>query len=171
MQGRESERSMSVPYCLSWRRAFWFCFTIAWYTTPKEPFPMIRSFWKTHCEGWFGSSELAADGSAEHRTNQHLALTRCKQRGSARARRQTPSPPAGSRRCQVASSPIFIAFTPLSMEDEAAIVASFQRSSGKPSRRHSRPVLPHTERQAFGTCSFPGAMADQGRIESVVPDA
>ena len=26
---------------------------------------MIRSFWKTHCEGWFGSSELAADGSAE----------------------------------------------------------------------------------------------------------
>ena len=26
---------------------------------------MIRSFWKIHCEGWFGSSELAADGSAE----------------------------------------------------------------------------------------------------------
>ena len=22
---------------------------------------MIRSFWKTHCEGWFGSSELAAE--------------------------------------------------------------------------------------------------------------
>jgi hypothetical protein len=26
---------------------------------------MMRSFWKIHCEGWFGSSELAADGSAE----------------------------------------------------------------------------------------------------------
>ena len=84
---------------------------------------MIRSFWKTHCEGWFGSSELAADGSAEAEgANTQSSLAASEERHC----RQSPLPPNARKRYSQ-SSPIFIALTPLSMEDDAAIAASFQK--------------------------------------------
>lgn len=59
---------------------------------------MIRSFWKIHCEGWFGSSELAADGSAEaERARRTRELTRCQAKGRHAARQAGTTPPASPR--------------------------------------------------------------------------
>ncbi len=56
---------------------------------------MIRSFWKIHCEGWFGSSELAADGSAEaERASTQSSLGASK--GAARGARHH-SPPTSHK--------------------------------------------------------------------------
>ena len=76
--------------------------------------------------------------------------------------------PPNARKRYSQSSPIFIAFTPLSMEDDAAIAVSFQKLQAS-RRGKGSPLLPHREQQAnliaFQRCD---TRAD-GRL--AVPDA